>query len=71
MSNQPSRQPDARQDSVGDHAGDMEHARQTPQIIISGVDEPEPGEHNLTPTEEAAERLKLQREREDPEDEDG
>ncbi|WP_425145425.1 hypothetical protein [Deinococcus sp.] len=42
-----------------------------PAIVISGVDEPEPGEHNLSPTEEAAERMKLQHGREDPEDEDG
>ena len=63
MSNPPSRQPDARQDQVGE--------QQAPQIVISGVDEPEPGEHNLTPTEEAAERMKLQKERDDPEDEDG
>ena len=50
---------------------DERQPQEGPAIVISGVDEPEPGAHNLSPTEEAAERLKLQRERDDPEDEDG
>lgn len=49
---------------------------ETPRIVISGLDEPEPAptgspDHNLSPTDEAAHRHQLQHEREDPEDEDG
>ncbi|GGJ81194.1 hypothetical protein [Deinococcus aquiradiocola] len=42
-------------------------------IVISGLDGPEyaDGEANISPTDEAVQRLQSQRERGEPEDEDG
>ena len=57
--------------SSGPNKGDTE----TPQIVISGLDEPE-GQSgtdsvNVSPIDEAVNRLNAQRARGEPEDEDG
>ncbi|MFC4455512.1 hypothetical protein [Deinococcus sonorensis] len=55
-------------------APDSPDSEEQRRIVISGLDEPEPGRdvvQNVSPTDDAAERHKLQHPRHDPEDEDG
>ncbi|WP_456829324.1 hypothetical protein [Deinococcus sp. UYEF24] len=63
-----------RSDTDGKTSGLEESGQQTPEIVISGLDEPEgqPGEpENVTPTDKAVQLLNSQRARGEPEDEDG